>query len=82
MGQLDVHEMAYLAALPKGPNNYHPYDDTDAAIERRNWVIGRMLANGYISKETAQEARQKPLGVKSASARTPAAMSASRTSAA
>ena len=64
VGKLEVHEMAYLAALPKGPNNYHPFQDTEAAIERRNWVIGRMLANGYITPEVAEKAKAEPLGVK------------------
>ena len=36
-------EAAYLAALPKGPNNYHPFRHTQAAIDRRNYVIDRMV---------------------------------------
>ncbi len=63
VGDLEVHEAAYLAALPKAPNNYHPYEDTERAIERRNWVIGRMAANGYISQEDANAAQDKPLDV-------------------
>lgn len=65
VGNLKLHEMAYLAALPKGPNNYHPYRYTEAAIERRNWVLERMLANGYVTSEEAAEAKKKPLGVRS-----------------
>ena len=63
VGDLDVHEAAYLAALPKAPNNYHPYDDTERAIDRRNWVISRMAANGYISQKESNEAQDKPLDV-------------------
>src|ERR1035437_5242990 len=37
-----VPEAAYLAALPKAPNNYNPVRDHAAAVARRNWVIGRM----------------------------------------
>ena len=42
--------MAYLAALPKGPNNYHPFRQRERAIERRNWVLQQMLENGYITE--------------------------------
>lgn len=61
--QLDIAQMAYLAALPKGPSNYHPFKKTKKAITRRNWVIGRMLANGYISQAEHDAAVKKPLEV-------------------
>jgi penicillin-binding protein 1A len=61
--ELGLHDVAYLAALPKAPNNYHPYDDTEEALERRNWVIGRMVINGYVTAEEGEEAKAKPLGV-------------------
>lgn len=64
VGQLKLHEMAYLAALPKGPNNYHPHRHTKKAIERRNWVIGRMLANGYVTEKEANAAKEMPIGSK------------------
>jgi penicillin-binding protein 1A len=60
---LTVEEAAYLAALPKAPNNYHPFRKTKAALGRRNWVIGEMYSNGYITAEEAEEAKAKPLGV-------------------
>src|SRR5688572_8192551 len=37
---LSIEEAAYLAALPKAPNNYHPFRQTARATERRNWIIG------------------------------------------
>ncbi len=64
VNELTLEEVAYLAALPKAPNNYHPFDDTEAAIERRNWVIDQMVGNRYIREEDAAAARAKPLGVK------------------
>ncbi|MBV2142915.1 penicillin-binding protein 1A [Falsochrobactrum sp. TDYN1] len=64
VGELTIAETAYLAALPKGPNNYHPFRHPDRAIERRNWVIDRMTENGYITTEEADEAKKEPLGVK------------------
>ena len=49
--ELSLEEIAYLAALPKAPNNYHPTKNYNNAIERRNWVLNQMYLNGYISKE-------------------------------
>src|SRR5215218_2687583 len=62
--ELTIAEAAYIAALPKGPNNYHPFRQRKAAVERRNWVIERMAANGYISEEAAEAAQKEPLNVK------------------
>ena len=62
--ELTIAETAYLAALPKGPSNYHPFRRAEAAIERRNWVIDRMVENGYVTKADGDEAKQQPLGVK------------------
>jgi len=61
--ELTVAESAYLAALPKGPANYHPFRKTEAAIERRNWVIDRMVENGYVAKADGEDAKKQPLGV-------------------
>jgi penicillin-binding protein 1A len=60
---LTIEEAAYLAALPKAPNNYHPFRQTKAALARRNWIIGQMQDNGYITAEEAEAAKAKPLGV-------------------
>ena len=60
---LTIEEVAYLAALPKAPNNYHPFRKTQAALIRRNWIIGQMEKNGYITSEQAEAAKAKPLGV-------------------
>jgi len=58
---LEVHEIAYLAALPKGPNNYHPLRRNNKAILRRNYVLTRMHQDGYISKAVMMIAKKKPL---------------------
>ncbi|WP_306117881.1 MULTISPECIES: penicillin-binding protein 1A [unclassified Roseitalea] len=63
VNELDLHEAAYLAALPKAPANYHPFDDTEAALDRRNWILDRMVDNGYITVEDAEQAKQRELGV-------------------
>jgi penicillin-binding protein 1A len=61
LDQLDVSEVAFLAALPKAPSNYDPRTNKAAALERRNWVIGQMADNGYITSEQAREAIAEPL---------------------
>ncbi len=61
MEELTLGEMAFLAALPKGPNNYHPVRRKNQAIGRRNWVLGRMLEDGAITKEQYDRAVQEPI---------------------
>lgn len=63
LDQLSLAEMAYLAALPKGPNNYHPFRHRERAIERRNWVIGQMLENGYVTQAEHDQAVAQPLEI-------------------
>ncbi|TIP26651.1 MAG: penicillin-binding protein 1A [Mesorhizobium sp.] len=64
VNELTVAEAAYLAALPKGPSNYHPFKYADRAIERRNWVIDQMVGNGYVTQDEGAKAKAEPLGVK------------------
>ncbi len=61
--ELDVHEIAYLAALPKAPNNYQVDRDPENAKERRDWVLRRMQEDGYIQQEEMTAAQDKPLEV-------------------
>ena len=63
VNELTVPEAAYLAALPKAPNNYHPFRQRERAIERRNWVIDQMAADGFIKTADAEKAKRTPLGV-------------------
>ena len=61
LDELTIEEVAYLAALPKGPNDYHPVRKHSKAVSRRNWVISRMKEDGYITKSEAKIAQEKPL---------------------
>ena len=61
LDELTIDEAAYLAALPKAPNNYHPTRKYDAAVARRNWVIDRMMEDGYITEGQADLAKVAPL---------------------
>lgn len=63
LDELTLEEIAFLAALPKGPNNYNPKTKYDAAVARRNWVIDRMVEDGYVTDEEASAAKAKPLKV-------------------
>ncbi len=63
VNELTVAEAAYLAALPKAPTTLHPVRNHDRAIERRNYVIDRLLENGWIKQAEADEARKDPLKV-------------------
>ncbi|CCQ74334.1 penicillin-binding protein 1A [Magnetospira sp. QH-2] len=64
LGELTVAEAAYLAALPKAPNNYDPIRKRDAAVERRNWVIGRMFEEGFVDAVQRDQALSEPLIVR------------------
>jgi penicillin-binding protein 1A len=59
--ELSVEEAAFLAALPKAPNNYNPYRFKERATERRNYVIDRMEVTGRITPEVAEIARKREL---------------------
>ena len=61
--ELSIAEAAYLAALPKGPNNYNPFRKRDEAIARRNYVIDRMAEDGYIPADVADKAKKEPLDI-------------------
>jgi penicillin-binding protein 1A len=69
LGDLDLAEMAYLGALPKGPDNYHPIRYKQQAIARRNWVISQMLELGWVSRAEAEQAIREDLKVQTAPSR-------------
>jgi penicillin-binding protein 1A len=61
--ELTLPEMAYLAILPKGPNNYNRPHQVERATERRNWVLAEMQRNGFITEAERIEAQAAPLGI-------------------
>ncbi|ABE62638.1 Penicillin-binding protein 1A [Nitrobacter hamburgensis X14] len=65
VNELTVAEAAYLAALPKAPSTLHPVKNHDRAVERRDYVIDRLLENGWIKQADADKARKAPLIVTS-----------------
>ncbi|MBB6124784.1 penicillin-binding protein 1A [Sphingobium subterraneum] len=64
VNQLALHEIAYLAILPKGPSNYRPESETGhaRAIERRDYVLREMRDNNWITPAQYSEAAAMPLG--------------------
>lgn len=61
--QLQLHEMAFLAILPKAPERYGRAKNARLAIARRNWVLGEMRKNEWITDAQLLAARAKPLGL-------------------
>jgi penicillin-binding protein 1A len=60
---LTIAEMAMIAGLPKAPTKYNPVNDPARALERRNWIIGRMLQLGFITQAQYQENVNSPLNL-------------------
>ncbi len=61
MDELSLGEAAYLAAVLKGPANYHPMRHKEKATSRRNWVLRRMFVNGYITENEMMQAQGSDL---------------------
>lgn len=59
VSELTLSECAFLASLPKAPN------DRERAIERRNYVLRRMVEEGFITKAQADTAAAEPLNINS-----------------
>lgn len=64
VADLSLPEMAYLAILPKGPANYRPESPTghERALDRRNWALGEMEKNGFITSAQRAAAMAASLG--------------------
>jgi penicillin-binding protein 1A len=61
LSDLELDEMAMLAALPKAPSTYSPYKNPIKALKRRNWVLKRLLDEKFIDVETYSLTISKPL---------------------
>lgn len=61
LDELSLPEIAFLAALPKAPNNYNPFRNQEAARARRDWVLDRMAEDGVITREQATAAKAGPV---------------------
>lgn len=59
--ELDLSEAAILASLAKAPSTVNPYRRPERLIARRNYVLSRMVEDGFIDETTADEAKAQPL---------------------
>ena len=61
LDELQPEEAAFLAALPKAPNNYNPLRYPEAAKDRRDWVLDRMVEGGFLTQDQADAAKARPI---------------------
>ncbi len=69
LSELSLSQMAYLGSLPKGPDNYQPVRNKQAALRRRNWVLGQMALAGWITPAQAADAAKDDLVAQAAPTR-------------
>ena len=63
LDQLSIAQMAMISGLPKAPSKYNPVANPTRALERRNWILGRMLQLGYINQSQYQKAIAEPVNL-------------------
>ena len=63
LDELSTAQMAMIAGLPKAPSRYNPVANPKRALERRNWILGRMLQLGYIDQQEYQVAIAEPVNL-------------------
>lgn len=59
--ELSLSEAATLASLPKAPSKYSPEKNYERAFSRKNYVLKRMLEDGYITEQEAEDAMEEPI---------------------
>lgn len=59
--ELNLAQTAMIAGLPKAPSTYNPIANPERALQRRNYVLGRMFELGYIRQETYAQAAAEPI---------------------
>lgn len=60
---ISLAQMAMIAGLPKAPSKYNPVANPERALERRNWILGRMLQLGYITQKQYEAASAEPINL-------------------
>ncbi|HEX7712082.1 MAG TPA: transglycosylase domain-containing protein [Sphingomonadaceae bacterium] len=61
VADLDLHQAAFLAILPKAPEEYGREKYAVQALARRNWVLDEMVKDGFVDRASADAAKAKPL---------------------
>ncbi len=60
INELTLAQLAMIAGLPKAPSSFNPIVNPQRSLERRNWILGRMLRLGHISQEQYEQAVAEP----------------------
>jgi penicillin-binding protein 1A len=60
---VSLAEMAMIAGLPKAPSRFNPLANPKRALERRDWILGRMYGLGRIDKSGYEQALAEPINV-------------------
>ncbi len=63
VSELRLHETSLLAGIPKSPVHYSPINDLPAALRRRHWILGQMVANNFVTQAEADQAEREPLHI-------------------
>ncbi|MGM9570308.1 MAG: transglycosylase domain-containing protein [Phascolarctobacterium sp.] len=58
---LDIAEAATLAAIPKSPNYYNPFENPKESKKRQELVIDQMVKYGFITADQAAQAKAKKM---------------------
>ncbi len=64
LDELTLDEAALLASLPKAPSRFDPFRNPERAIERRDWVLGRLAEDDRITSSQAELAQKQPITLK------------------
>ncbi|MFO7551440.1 MAG: penicillin-binding protein 1A [Haliea sp.] len=61
ISELSLAQHAMLAGIPKAPSRNNPISGPEGSLERRNWILGRMLGLGYIDRDAWASAVAEPV---------------------
>jgi penicillin-binding protein 1A len=61
--EISLAQMAMIAGLPKAPSRFNPLINPSRAMERRDWILGRMYSLGRIDQQRYEEALAEPINV-------------------
>ncbi len=61
VNELNLAECAMLAGLPQAPSRYSPFRNFDFAKKRQEYVLRRMVEEGFITKDKAEKAKDTPI---------------------
>ena len=63
VADLTLEESALIAGIFRGPSLYSPYSNKTGTLERRNHVINRLVAEGYLTRQEGEGYKAKPMVV-------------------